>query len=158
MDKNLCDTVITTSLYWENAVTIHPEHCDNRIRLRETVFSLPHAYPVRAQLKRVLSWVITKRVERGLYASLQDEARANYTRPDRGCPRASEELRQFGLHNLGAPIFFLLVIVTMLSAARTWVGDKLHCISMPSPKATAVNLGRVCVKRLSSRASSSFTG
>ncbi|KAL3907396.1 MAG: hypothetical protein SGPRY_010185, partial [Prymnesium sp.] len=100
MDKNLCDTVITTSLYWENAVTIHPEHCDNKIRLQETVFSLPNAYPVRAELERVLSWAITKRVERGLYASLQDEARANYTRPDRGCPRASEEVRQFGLHNL----------------------------------------------------------
>ena len=80
MDRGECNAAILDADTWNSermyGVTTH---CENKVRLRETIAIIDNAMPVRPEILRPMSALVARNKERGLYAAKTIEAKLNYT-------------------------------------------------------------------------------
>ena len=80
MDRGECNAAILDADTWNSermyGVTTH---CENKVRLRETIAIIDNAMPVRPEILRPMSALVARNKERGLYAANTIEAKLNYT-------------------------------------------------------------------------------
>jgi len=110
MDRGECNAAILDADTWNSermyGVTTH---CDNKVRLRETIAIIDNAMPVTPEILRPMSALVARNKERGLYAAKTIEAKLNYTHNLCLESDLTTEKVEFGVPDLIGPIFFLLV-------------------------------------------------
>ncbi|KAL1508657.1 hypothetical protein AB1Y20_004753 [Prymnesium parvum] len=115
MDAGECDAAILHEDAWRSERTGNTEQCLTKLRLKATVASVHNAFPVRAEVEHIMSWAITRQLEKGQYEQLRVQARLNFTSRDRICAEASdtESVTQLGFAQLGGPILLMLLVATV---------------------------------------------
>ena len=99
MDTGVCDAAIIDDVAWEVALSgdysqaedsslyaNHPTgapryHCDTKMKLEQAVYSIEIALPLRSDLQRLMSWLLTKEKANGEWARADVSARQRLMRP-----------------------------------------------------------------------------
>jgi hypothetical protein len=127
MDAGDCDAAVVSLGYWFAACIgniTHPSpHCATKLRLLESVSTIPVAMPIRDEIAQGVSWRIAQEVARGRFSALEQEAKQNYT--ELLCTESSvfagNGLYAFDLLSMSGPLLILISVAT-LSLLVTRVG------------------------------------
>ena len=127
MDQGLCDAVIVAEFQWYQSRVNNTVHCNNKVRLLETVLAIPIGMPITREINQQISSLIQEEVEGGSFPPVLNQAKLNYTAGL--CPEqsaTSAEVTSFDLRSMSGPLL-LLFIVSTASMIVTRLGERAQC-------------------------------
>jgi len=124
MDSGRCRAAILVDFQWYTGRLDGSVHCGTKIRLLETLLSVPVGMPVADAILRPVAALIQIEVGANGFAPFVEQGKANYTtNPCLDAGNANAEVTQFTLESMSGPLI-LMVLVSTISMIVTRLGQR----------------------------------
>jgi len=125
MDAGHCTAAIVYQDMWLDERIGQSVHCDTKVRLPETVLSMPVGLPISAEILAPVSYLLSNRLDEGEYKRLSDRAMLNFTSNVCREKSPSKPTTQLDVESMYGPLMFLFIFSTV-SLVVTRIGRRAH--------------------------------
>ena len=123
IDLGVCRAAILVEAHWYIGRINGSPHCGDKIRLLETLLSIPVGMPVAEAILKPVAALIQMEIGANAFAPFVEQGKANFTtNPCQNAGNANAEVTQFTLESMSGPLI-LMVLVSTISMVVTRLGQ-----------------------------------